>query len=73
MRLFATLALIAAALFWSHPFLPTDPVKSFFAQAMPGQKSVKPPVLVRAPAQNGGPAGDTVISSATRSSEDPRR
>jgi hypothetical protein len=73
MRLFATLALIAAALFWSHPFLPSDPLKSLFAQTLPKQKSVNPPVLVRAPGQNGGPASDAMITGSTGSFGDPRR
>lgn len=73
MRLFATLALIAAALFWSHPFLPPGPMKGFFAHTLSAQRSAKPPAFVRAPAQTSGSAGDTIISSATGSSEDPRR
>jgi hypothetical protein len=73
MRLFATLALIAAALFWSHPFLPAEPMKAFFAWTRPAQKSANPPAIVRAPGQNGGPAKETVTGSITESSEGPRR
>lgn len=73
MRLFATLALIAAALFWSHPFLPPEPMKAFLARILPGEQSVKPPAFVYAPDQNGNPRKETVISRAKESSEGPRQ
>ena len=69
----ATLALIAAALFWSHPFLPADPMKAFLAWTMPTQKSANPPAVVHAPGQNGGPAKETVTGGIKESSEGPRR
>lgn len=73
MRLFATLALIAAALFWSHPFLPAEPLKALFARAVPMQKNADLPAVVQAPAQSGRPAQETVVSGAKENSEGPRR
>lgn len=73
MRLFATLALIAAVLFWSHPFLPAEPLKALFARAVPMQKNANPPAVVHAPAQGGRPARETVGSNAKESSEGPHR
>jgi hypothetical protein len=73
MRLFATLALIAAALFWSHPFLPPEAMKALLAKITPGEESAKPPAFVRAPGQTGGLMKETVLSRAKESSEGPRR
>lgn len=73
MRLFATLALIAAALFWSYPFLPPERLKGLFAEATPKQQHTNPPVVVRAPGPNGRPAGDAMVTGSTGSSADQRR
>jgi hypothetical protein len=73
MRLFATLALIAAALFWSHPFLPAEPMKALLAQIMPGEKRVKTPAFGGAPGQSRSLGKETLASSAKESSEGPHR
>jgi hypothetical protein len=73
MRLFATLALIAAALFWSHPFLPAVPMKTLLAQIMPGEKRVKTPAFGGAPGQNRSLEQEAVTSSIRENSEGPRR